>query len=771
MRDSRMLPAAGVMGISGLLAQMVLLRELLIVFAGNELTIGLIFSNWLLTEAAGSFWAGRTTVQADRGVTVRRYALISLVFCVCLIPSVYGVRLIKPLLGMSIGTVPGLELAAVSSLVLMLPVSFTHGALFTVGCAGFAGSVERDVRVAGSSISGIYVLETAGTLLGGVLWTWLLVPFADAFQIAVGVVLINVLTVFYLLKAPAVLLLAAATLLLFAGGTGWLQRRSVDSLWEGQNVVHYENSMVGNVAVTENEGQYSFFTDGTLAFISPVPDLSLVEPYVHIPMAAHPRPERVLLIGGGGGGFLNEILLHPSVTRVDYTELDPLLLELQRRYADHSAERWLNDPRVISRIADGRAMLQESSRTYDIIMSRTDDPSSLHSNRYFSREFFRLADRRLTDRGILVLGFPGLVGHLTEPLRDLSAGVYHSLRKEFPYVRVFPGEGHSFLLASRDPSIQRMDVDGFIDVLHQREMLAAISIPRQIEQRLHPRWHTWFEEFAGAGAVRVNRDFLPRSLLLSIAHWSSLNAPLAGRLLEVVYPLHPAVISAILILVLLLVSGVTNGRSSRPDLHVVPAVLTTGFTAMVVNLSLIFAFQIAVGRLFGWIGLLTAAFITGLGIGALITTYRLRKGRSAYLVLIKTDAAVLLAGALLLILLPISAPKLASFMPPSLFRALFFVLLLCGGMACGAQFPAAGRSLLAGRTAESDLDGGTARTAGLVYGADLLGGCLGGILGGVLLVPLLGLTGIGVTVGVLKGVSLALLLSSLKKTGTKEAQS
>lgn len=628
----------------------------------------------------------------------------------------------------------------------------------------------------GGAISGVYVLATVGTLLGGVLWTWLLVPLADAFQIAVGVVLLNLLTVYYLLKAPAIMVVVAATLLLFAGGTGWLQRRSVDALWDGQNVVHYENSVFGNVAVTENQGQYSFFTDGTLAFISPVPDLSLVEPYVHIPMAAHPRPEQILLIGGGGSGFINEILLHPSVSRVDYTELDPLLLDLQHRYADFSAEKWLDDPRVRSLVADGRAMLQESSRRYDIIMSRTDDPSSLHSNRYFSREFFELAATRLTDRGILVLGFPGLVGHLTEPLRDLSFGVFRSLQREFLHVRAFPGEGHSFLLASQDSSIHQLHVDSFIDILYERGMLAAISIPREIEQRLHPRWHSWFEEFAGAGAGRVNQDFMPRSLFLSIAHWSSLNAPLTGRFLEFVYPLHPVAISAILIVLLLPASSLANSRSCRPDLQVVPAVMTTGFTAMVLNLALIFAFQIMVGRLFGWIGLLTAAFISGLGIGALLTSTRLKRGRPAFPLMIATDAAVLLAGVLLLVLLPVAAPKLASWIPPSLFRTFFFLLPLGAGIVCGSQFPAAGHSLLeecreGGNSKGGNSKSGTARTAGLVYGTDLLGGCIGGILGGVLLVPLLGLTGIGITVGVLKGISLVLLLSSRKKAGLKEVLS
>ncbi|TVR90501.1 MAG: hypothetical protein EA428_08315 [Spirochaetaceae bacterium] len=787
------------MGFSGLPVQLLLLRELLIVFAGNELTIGLILACWLATEAAGSLWARRS--EAGGMDALQRYAWVTLAFCLSLIPAIYAVRMIKPVLGISVGTVPGLGLAAAASLLVMLPVGLTHGAQFTLGCGALsgagAGSGAGSVRGTGSSsVSGtvrgassssgsssrssekppagqIYILETLGTLLAGLVWTAALVRLANPFEIAAGVILLNAGTVVYLLWklqgdvgrtlpiAAAAAFIAASLLLPATGLTRHLHYSSVNALWQNQNIVHYENSMYGNIVITETQGQHTFFTDGTPAFLAPVPDAELVEPLIHIPLTAHPNPERVMLITGGASGFIDAVLEHPSVSRVEYIEHDPRLLQLQLKYAAAAAEPWLNDPRVDAYAADARSRLQESTERYDIIISRYHDPSNLHSSRHFSREFFQLAARSLTDQGILVLGFPGLVGHLNEPLQDLAAGVYHGLQQEFPYVRAFPGSGSSFLLASFDPTISTMDPEVFSKRLQQRRLLDAVAVPWHVEQHLPLRRSAWFNEYAAEGSPRPSRDFQPRALFLSISYWSSLNAPVAGRVLQAVYQLHPVAIAAGVVAALLLLAAALNRLSSQPRTPVVPAVLTTGFAAMLVNLSLLFAFQILAGRLFGWLGLLTAAFIAGLGIGALYTSRKLRhlktSGPGATQVptpqrlLIQSDVAVMLLSTLLLILLPLVAPWLFARIPATLLRLLFFPLLMAAGAVCGAQFPAACAVLTRPENPTGD--------GGLVYAADLLGGCLGGILGGVILLPLLGLAGAGLSVGVLKAITIFLLIN------------
>ncbi|POQ98144.1 hypothetical protein AU468_14400 [Alkalispirochaeta sphaeroplastigenens] len=787
----KLLWAAAATGASGLLAQMVLLRELLVVFAGNELTIGIILANWLALEAGGSFLA-RHLEQRNPEPGLFRYCLASLAFCAALLPALGAVRMIKPLLGLSVGTVPGLSTAAASTFLALAPVAITHGTLFTWGCsmAFSKGSPEgllpgEALPARGLPASSIYIPETAGTFLAGLLWTWILVPRTGSFQVMTGIILLQSVTVIALTiplpgsrpgphgrRAPGALpgalaLAAGAILFLGSGGAERLHQLSIQALWQGQTIFHYENSPEGNIAITENQGQYTFFTDGTPAFIQPIPDITLVEPLVHIAMTAHPGPETILLAGGGASGVLEELLLHPSVRLITYTELEPRLLELQHRIAARTRESWADDPRVLLQARDARRVLQESDHPYDLIISRTSDPSNLHSNRYFSTEFLGLAARSLTDRGILVLAVPGLVGHLTEPLRDLSASLVRTLRQEFPWLRAFPGEGQSFILASRDPAIIHLDQEVFADRLRQRGLLSGGTVPWYIEQRLHPRWHHWFEEFAAPGTARVNRDFRPRPLLLSIAHWSRLNAPLTGRFLEMIYGLHPGLIALATVLILLLPGAALNRLAPGREHPVIPSVVTTGFAAMVMNLSLLFAFQVLAGRLLGWLGLLSAVFISGLGAGAFVSRGRLaRTGgapRRVREMFVRSEVGVLLFSSLLLILIPLAAPVVSGRIPPAVLRGAFLLLFPVAGMVCGGQFPLACETLLEGGSRNRER--APASTAGLVYGADLAGGCIGGILGGLLVLPLLGLTGAGVLLGLVKsGTLLILLLRGPRRT-------
>ncbi|TVQ99865.1 MAG: spermine synthase [Spirochaetaceae bacterium] len=791
----RMTWAAGVMGFSGLLAQQLLLRELLIVFAGNELTIGLILACWLATEAAGSIWARRARIGGFAGtespsnptdtVALRHFMRVTLLFCLSLFPAIYAVRLIKPALGISVGTVAGLGSAAAASLIVLAPVSVTHGAMFTLGCSVCSRrSAEQGLIAGRPPAAHIYILETIGTLIAGVLWTAALIRLSDPFHIAVGIVLLNGLTVLILAgrldagplrwRTAAGVLIAASLLLAAAGGTELLQHRSLNTLWRHQNIIHYENTMHGNIVITENQGQYTFFTDGTPAFLIPVPDIGLVEPLVHIPMTAHPEPRRILLIGGGAGGFVDAILTHPSVRKVEYLELDSRLLQLQRDLATASTKEALNDPRVDLRATDTRLWLTAGGPAdgiasgYDVIFSRHHDPDNLESSRFFSEEFFRLAADNLTEQGILVLGFPGLVGHLNEPLQHLASGVHHSLEQVFPTVRAFPGDGQSFLLASADSAIADFSIDDFARRLRERELFDEVTLPWHVEQRLHPRWQPWFEGFAGGGSRRPIRDFQPRALFLSVAHWSSLNAPRTARVLNAIATWNPVLMALVVPAALLLPAVGLNRFSPGRRTRVIPAVLTTGFTAMVVNLSLMFAFQIVAGRLFGWLGLLTAAFIAGLGLGAMYGSHRLHRtgdaDGSARGLLIQTDIVVLLFSGLLLILLPAAAPRFAVWLPPTLIRVLFFPVLLTAGAVCGAQFPVA-CSVLA--NAENGSDGFRRPAAdpsgsGLVYAADLLGGCVGGILGGIVLLPLLGLAGTGVTIILVKAITVVMLIHTPK---------
>jgi len=132
----------------------------------------------------------------------------------------------------------------------------------------------------------------------------------------------------------------------------------VSQQWRRYNLVGYGNSVYGNVAVIQQVGQYTFFANGLPELTAPVPDVQGVEELVHLSLLFHSNPRRVVALSGGVGGVLHEILKYP-VERVDYAELDPLLIQMARRFPTPLTESEPTDPRVHIHTVDGRLLARQ----------------------------------------------------------------------------------------------------------------------------------------------------------------------------------------------------------------------------------------------------------------------------------------------------------------------------------------------------------------------------------------------------------------------------
>ncbi len=111
------------------------------------------------------------------------------------------------------------------------------------------------------------------------------------------------------------------------------------------------------------------------------------EPLVHPVLLAHPCPERVLLIGGGDGGSLREILRHNTVKRVDFAELDADIVEFSREHLEHIHQGAFDDPRVRNVFGDGRKFVEAAAGVYDVIIMDMTDPEG-PSRFLYTKEFF-----------------------------------------------------------------------------------------------------------------------------------------------------------------------------------------------------------------------------------------------------------------------------------------------------------------------------------------------------------------------------------------------
>ncbi|MDX1776549.1 MAG: spermine synthase, partial [Desulfobulbales bacterium] len=180
----RFFTAILILGFSGLVAQILLLRELLIVFSGNELCIGIILANWLILEAFGSYVLGRRAEVSKYRLTA--FVILTVLFSVSLLPAIYLTRILKGIMGISIGESIGFFPMLYTSFLVLLPVSMLHGALFTYSCRIYSMYSSSQAATAGR----VYVYETAGTIIGGIVCTYFLIPYVSTFEAATGLALV-----------------------------------------------------------------------------------------------------------------------------------------------------------------------------------------------------------------------------------------------------------------------------------------------------------------------------------------------------------------------------------------------------------------------------------------------------------------------------------------------------------------------------------------------------------------------------------------------------
>jgi spermidine synthase len=746
------------MGFSGLVAEIFLVREFLIVFAGNEFSIGIVLAHWLILEAGGAFWLGKIVTRFKH--QLETFSLITILFFVFLFIAVFLIRTLKNTLGVSIGESIGFVPMFYSSFLILAPVSVLHGALFTSSCQIYSMFSNQDTSLAGK----VYAYETIGTLIGGIVCTYLLIPHLDTFQTFAWLALLNLIICLGLLasnwnrgsipKAISILssgLIVLSVYLIFGGLSDKLHHDSIQAQWKNLNVVHYQNSPYGNICVVENEGQYIFFQDGIAEIITPIPDIPSVEEFVHLPLLAHPEPKKLFILSGGVGGVINEALKHPTIEIIEYAELDPLLITLFNKFPTPLTESELKNHRVKIEHVDGRLWLKTTRNQYDVIFIGIGEPSNLQTNRFFTHEFFALAKVRLAERGILVFELPGSLTFVNEELKNLNSSIFHTVSSVFAYVRVIPGDGANIFLASDSRDIITLDRRQIIERLNARNIATNVLIPWYIEQKVHPGWQVWLSNFLKGSSQKINSDFNPIGVFYSIAHWNALYAPSLRWLFKEFE--RASIWIGILLLGAFLLYFVARAKNSL-QASIPFAIITTGFAGMIFDLILIFAFQAIYGYVFSWIGILVAAFMAGAACGAMLITMTLERTQKGLAFFAKIELAIIgfSIGCPALILAAhtyVGNPDVL-FLSQGLFLGLSFI----GGLLTGSQFPLANHLYLANQANVS-------QTAGLLYASDLIGGWVGGIIGAVVLLPVLGLVGTCVTVTLLKVLSLVTLVVQL----------
>ena len=217
---------------------------------------------------------------------------------------------------------------------------------------------------------------------------------------------------------------------------------------------------------------------------------------VHPAMLMHEAPRRVLVIGGGEGATLREVLRHPTVERAVMVDIDRAVVALCKEHLPQWHRGSFDDPRVELLHQDARQYLEENKACYDVIIIDLPEPvEEGPSRRLFTRQFYSLIKERLNAGGYMALQ----AGDFSLPFLAAHNAIYNTIRQVLPdlhsysaYVPSFNTDW-SFIVASRESSTAAFEADEIdkragerhlaLDYYDSETHRRMFAIPRYIRKR------------------------------------------------------------------------------------------------------------------------------------------------------------------------------------------------------------------------------------------------------------------------------------------------
>jgi spermidine synthase len=729
------------LGLYATLAQVTLMREALTVAGGNELAVGLGFAAWLICVGLGA--AAAAPIERPRisaiasGVVAGPIAALGLLV----------LRANRALLDLEPGADPNLgQLSALLACGLGLG-GLTVGFSFTAAARSLAGPAE-------SPVSRLYTFEALGALVGGLAFTFVIAGNLAPLAVlgAAGTVLAAAGAALArsrlgrVIPAVLALIMCTATILVLPAIDRNTQAQAHARLGAGHLVASAE-SAYGRLALGESEDQHQLLSDGRIDYAFPDPWERA--PMIHTALAQHPRPERVLLIGGGAPDTVDAALSHRPQSVV-LTYLDQKILELCRPFWPASTKRAVDDRRVTVVRDDGRRFVERTDRRFDVVVVTARPPLSAQANRYHTVELYTAVSEILEPGGSMTAVAPGGANVLAPEAARAAASTVATVGAVLPHVVLVPGLKIG-IHAAAEPGVVSDDPTVLSKRFEDRGVEGPGFSSRRFATLLDESRITALRAQLEQWPAEINTDARPLAYLANLQLWERSMSRAGAADAPTWTGVAERWAWAWIVVPLLLWAAwrglhLARGRTG-PHADAVFSIATTGAAGMAAEVLVLYAFQAASGRLYTGLALLVGLFMAGLAAGAYLGRRMLtrRPGRGA---IVAEIAALLMVGA--------TGPVLA------LAIDLPWIIAAWSGVAgaiTGAAFPA----LLA--LAAEGRGGDERRAAARIEAADHLGAALGALITSLIWLPAYGIVATCLLLAAFKAASLGGLLLGTRRGG------
>ncbi|KAF9476388.1 spermidine synthase [Pholiota conissans] len=234
--------------------------------------------------------------------------------------------------------------------------------------------------------------------------------------------------------------------------------REVSSQWPGQamtlkvnKIIHTEKSLFQDVLVFESETYGNVLVLDGVIKCTERDEFAYQEMIAHLPLASHPNPKKVLVVGGGDGGVVREVLKHDTVEQVVLCDIDEAVVRVSKAYLPHMAAL-LTSPKVTVHIGDGFEFLASQEDTYDVIITDSSDPVG-PAAALFKKPYFQLLHGALTSGGHIATQGECQWLHLglIQELRNITREIFAVSKYAYTTIPTYPSGQIGFIVCAKAP--------------------------------------------------------------------------------------------------------------------------------------------------------------------------------------------------------------------------------------------------------------------------------------------------------------------------------
>ncbi len=708
-------------GLFTIAAQALLFREFITTFEGNDISVGIFFGCWFLWVGVGAIVVYQAKSFAEKLVNNIEFLFL------CYIPA-FILQLILIIQGRELAGIEYYQLLPVWAIILLsillnAPVSIITGMLFPTACRWFQEQQQQP-------ISRVYILEAAGSFVGGLGVTILLgfgVRSATIFFILAFIVSFSFLCV-QLARAKrwAWVFVPVCILICLVTGVDEYLSQELQIIKWGKLLAR--DALKGSFQTAQAEYLYGVYQDQWIAVCQgstceTLPDRESAGMIAAVGLCQNPGAERVLVIGSGLG-LCYEFLRLQQIKEVTWAHSDSEYVQSIEKFIPVKFRT--DDERLHKLGGDVRLSLAEKKQYYDIVILNLPDATSSVLNRFFTLEFYRQVKKSLRPGGVLQVRIAGGTNIMGTELINLGASTKLTLEKvPFSQLVLTPGEDTWFIVSdsgklSEDPAVCR---DRFTSIegassIYPPDGLFSVYLPN--------RAATALEGYSRADLPKrllINRDTRPLTHLFSLLLTAKQSgAPVTILVKHLVLAGTLVFVIPIFVLIALRVIYVlkSTGQGSYSSFDSVFLVFSAGWIGIGVIIVLMYLYQTRYGSLYLYIGIISSLFMVGLTVGAVLISALINRALKSETLLF----TVVLIHALILAVI--------IFWPGEQWTHLIFAItfIVCG-LCTGCYFPLAARQLT-----DNGFEAGQAGSK--LETSDHLGAAAGGMVTSLALLPVLG---------------------------------